>query len=120
LWGAYIAYTVEAKIAMLGLEEDLIRRYGAVSRETACAMAQAALNRSGVDIAVAVTGLAGPEGDGTAVPVGTVWIATVLQGSEATARVFHYTGSRQAVRVAAAEDLIRELLRQLPVSAEVG
>ncbi|MDR2394310.1 MAG: nicotinamide-nucleotide amidohydrolase family protein [Treponema sp.] len=112
-WGAYVSYTVAAKIAMLGVDEGIIRRYGAVSRETACAMAQGALQRSGADIAVAVTGLAGPEGDGTPVPVGTLWIATVLRGREEQAKVFHYTGSRQEVRSAAARAVIQELICRL-------
>ncbi|MHB9291786.1 CinA family protein [Hollandina sp. SP2] len=112
-WGSYVSYTEAAKIAMLGLDEGILRQYGAVSRETACAMAQGALHRSRADIAVAVTGLAGPEGDGTPVPVGTVWIATVLRRREAQAHVFQYTGSRQGVRRAAAEAVIKELLRRL-------
>ncbi|MDR3114886.1 MAG: CinA family protein [Treponema sp.] len=113
LWGSYVSYTGAAKIAMLGLDEEILRRYGAVSRETACAMAQGALQRSRADIAAAVTGLAGPEGDGSPVPVGTLWIATVGRGMGVEAQVFQYTGSRQAVRSAAAGAVIRELIRRL-------
>ncbi|MDR2633633.1 MAG: CinA family protein [Treponema sp.] len=112
-WGAYVSYTVAAKITMLGVDEGIIRRYGAVSRETVCAMAQGALQHSGADIAAAVTGLAGPEGDGTPVPVGTLWIATALRGKDVQAQVFHYTGSRQEVRSAAAGAVIQELIRRL-------
>ncbi|MDR2798191.1 MAG: CinA family protein [Treponema sp.] len=113
LWGSYVSYTGAAKIAMLGLDEGILRRYGAVSRETACAMAQGALQRSRAAIAAAVTGLAGPEGDGTPVPVGTVWIATAVRGKEVQAHMFQYTGSRQEVRSAAAEAVIKELIRRL-------
>ncbi|MDR1985682.1 MAG: CinA family protein [Treponema sp.] len=112
-WGSYVSYTEAAKIAMLGLDEGILRQYGAVSRETACAMALGALRQSRADIAAAVTGLAGPEGDGTSAPVGTVWIATVLRGREVQAQAFQYTGSRQGVRRAAAEAVIKELLRRL-------
>ncbi|MDR2257578.1 MAG: nicotinamide-nucleotide amidohydrolase family protein, partial [Treponema sp.] len=59
LWGSFVCYTVEAKISMLGLNRDLIEKYGAVSRETACAMAEGALEKSGAPLAAAVTGLAG-------------------------------------------------------------
>jgi PncC family amidohydrolase len=113
LWGSFVSYTVGAKIRMLGLDEALIHRYGAVSREIACAMARAALERSAADIAVSVTGLAGPEGDGTGTPVGTVWIGTILQGETPQARVFQYTGSRNEVRIAAAGDAIKELLARI-------
>lgn len=115
-WGAYISYTVAAKITMFGLDAAMIRRYGAVSRETACAMAQSALQQSGAAMAAAVTGLAGPEGDGTNVPVGTVWIATAVRGEEVQAQVFHYTGSRQELRCAAAGAVIGELIRRLSLN----
>ncbi|MDR0628106.1 MAG: nicotinamide-nucleotide amidohydrolase family protein [Treponema sp.] len=113
LWGSYVSYTEAAKIAMLGLDAGILRRYGAVSRETACAMALGALQRSPADIAAAVTGLAGPEGDGSPVPVGTVWIATAVRGMAVEAQVFQYAGSRQEVRSAAAGTVIKELLRRL-------
>ncbi|MDR2535494.1 MAG: CinA family protein [Treponema sp.] len=116
-WGSFVSYTVAAKVKMLGLEEDLIRRYGAVSEETACAMAQAALEQSAADMAVAVTGLAGPQGDGSDTPLGTVWIGTVLRGEKSKARRFYYPLSREEVRIAAAKDAIRELLAQASLNA---
>jgi PncC family amidohydrolase len=112
-WGSFVSYTVKAKVVMLGVEEALINQYGAVSRETACAMAQGALERSAADMALSVTGLAGPDGDGTSTSVGTVWIGTVLRGKPPQARMFYYPVSRQEVRIAAAEDAIRELLARI-------
>ncbi|MDR3140001.1 MAG: nicotinamide-nucleotide amidohydrolase family protein, partial [Treponema sp.] len=56
-WGAFVCYTPQAKVKMLGLDEETLRVYGAVSRETARAMARGALERSGADMAVSVTGL---------------------------------------------------------------
>ncbi|MDR0525099.1 MAG: CinA family protein [Spirochaetaceae bacterium] len=109
-WGGFICYTLEAKTAMLGVDRDLLRRYGAVSPETACAMAQGALERSGADFAAAVTGIAGPEGDGTDTPLGTVWIGTAVSGRPPQARRFHYPFSREGVRTAAAEEAVKELL----------
>jgi PncC family amidohydrolase len=99
---------------MLGLKEESINRYGAVSRETACAMVKGALDKSGADMAVSVTGLAGPGGDGTATPVGTVWIGTMVRGGEPETAVFRYSGSRNEVRFFAAEDALGELIKQFP------
>ena len=110
-WGSFVSYTVPAKIKMLGLDKTLIQRYGAVSAETARAMARAVLEQSSADMAVSVTGLAGPLGDGSHAPVGTVWIGTAARGKEAQARKFHYTGSRGEVRNAAALQAVRELLQ---------
>ncbi|MDR2068918.1 MAG: nicotinamide-nucleotide amidohydrolase family protein [Spirochaetaceae bacterium] len=111
-WGSFVCYSIDAKQRMLGLDGGLILRYGAVSRETACAMAEGALARSGVDLAAGVTGLAGPGGDGS-VPVGTVWIGVAGRGCKSRASVFHYTGSRNEVRLAAALDTLRELARNI-------
>ncbi|MDR3343347.1 MAG: nicotinamide-nucleotide amidohydrolase family protein [Treponema sp.] len=113
LWGSFVCYTGAAKTAMLGVAPDLIRQYGAVSRETACAMVQGALARSSADMAVSVTGLAGPDGDGTSVPVGTVWIGTAVRGQEPAASVFHYTGSRNDLRAAAALTALGELINRI-------
>jgi PncC family amidohydrolase len=113
LWGSFISYTVDAKIKMLGLNRDLVETYGAVSRETACAMAEGALEKSGAFLAAAVTGLAGPGGDGSAVPVGTVWIATALRGEKTEAAVFHYRGSRSGIRNSAAAAVVGETLKRV-------
>jgi PncC family amidohydrolase len=112
-WGSFVAYTPEAKRRMLGVDEETLSRHGAVSRETACAMAGGALERSGACLAAAVTGLAGPEGDGSSVPVGTVWIACALRGGEPCAEMRRFSGSRNEVRLAAAEAVLRKLLNLL-------
>ncbi|MDR2493690.1 MAG: nicotinamide-nucleotide amidohydrolase family protein [Spirochaetaceae bacterium] len=110
-WGSFVSYTAAAKITMLGLDQGLVERCGAVSAETALAMARAALERSSADMAVSVTGLAGPLGDGGSAPVGTVWIGTAARGKEPRARKFHYTGSRDEVRMSAALQAVKELLQ---------
>jgi PncC family amidohydrolase len=109
-WGSLVTYTGAAKVRMLGLKEDQLARFGAVSPETARAMAEGALEQSGADLAVSVTGIAGPGGDGTAVPVGTVWIGLARNGGESRARVFHYQGPRNEVRRRAARDALEVLL----------
>jgi PncC family amidohydrolase len=102
LWGSFVTYTEEAKVSMLGIEGKTLETFGLVSKETACAMAQGALRKSGAGIAAAVTGLAGPGGDGSNVPVGTVWTAAALQNGEITAKEHHFTGTRNEVRISAA------------------
>jgi PncC family amidohydrolase len=113
LWGSFVTYTLEAKIRMLGLNRETLEKYGAVSRETACAMAEGALEKSGVFLALALTGLAGPGGDGSAVPVGTVWIAAAVRGEPAEAAVFHFEGGRNQVRNSAALAALGEALKRL-------
>lgn len=110
LWGSFVCYTAEAKIAMLGLDPLLLERHGLVSGETARGMALGALEKSGADAAASVTGLAGPDGDGSAVPVGTVWTAAALRGGPVIARKFHFQGSRGEVRLLAAAAVLEELL----------
>jgi len=109
-WGSFVCYTAQAKIAMLGIDPRRLERYGLVSRETACDMAQAALAKSGAFIAGAVTGIAGPGGDGSGLPPGTVWIATALRGAAPRAALFNFGGCRGEVRNQAAQTLIKELL----------
>ncbi|MDR1898692.1 MAG: CinA family protein [Treponema sp.] len=116
LWGSFVCYTVDAKVRMLGLDRSAVEKTGAVSEETACAMARGALEKSGAHAAGAVTGLAGPDGDGTALPVGTVWIAAASRGGECGARMFHFDGSRNEVRNAAAVKLAEELLNFLTLN----
>jgi PncC family amidohydrolase len=101
LWGSFVTYTEEAKISMLGIEGKTLETFGLVSKETACAMAQGALRKSGAGIVASVTGLAGPGGDGSNVPVGTVWTAAAFNG-EITAKEHHFTGTRNEVRISAA------------------
>ena len=71
----YIAYSNVAKVRDLGVDEKLIEKFGAVSKEVALAMTQGALNRSSADVAVALTGIAGPGGGSKEKPVGLVWMA---------------------------------------------
>jgi PncC family amidohydrolase len=113
LWGSFVAYTPEAKTAMLGIDPALLAQYGLVSRETALAMARGALERSGADLAVSVTGLAGPGGDGSPLPVGTVWIGFAGPLGASGAELFHYAGDRPAIRNAAAAGALSVLVQYL-------
>jgi PncC family amidohydrolase len=108
-WGSFVSYRAEAKSAMLGIGEALLEECGLVSSETACAMALGALEKSGADCAVSVTGLAGPEGAGSAVEVGTVWIGTALKRGETGTKKFIFKKSRNELREAAARQAIHEI-----------
>jgi PncC family amidohydrolase len=112
-WGSFVTYSVDAKIQLLGVDADSIRCHGAVSRETAIAMAEGALEKSGADAVVSVTGLAGPDGDGSGQPIGTVWIGIARRGLPGEAVSHRYTGDRNAIRNAAAAGAIAELLKRI-------
>jgi len=117
LWGSYVCYTQEAKVSMLGLDDKKLSSFGLVSKETVSSMAEMTLKKSGADIAVSVTGLAGPDGDGSCVPVGTVWIAVYFRDGDISAREFHFEGSRNSVRLQAATaalDLLQNALNGRP------
>jgi nicotinamide-nucleotide amidase len=92
------AYSYEAKQALLGVRPQTLEQHGAVSRETAIEMVSGALVTSGAGVAVAVTGIAGPEGGTDDKPVGTVWIAWKRRGGYPEAELFHFEGDRDAVR----------------------
>jgi PncC family amidohydrolase len=102
LWGSFVCYTKEAKISMLGLDKNTLDLHGLVNRETALLMAEGALQKSGAGFAAAVTGLAGPDGDGSSVKVGTVWVSTAKCGGDIKAQKFFFTGSRNEIRLTAA------------------
>lgn len=109
-----VTYSDAAKTALLGTPADLIARHGAVSAQTARAMAQGALERTGADLSVAITGIAGPGGGSPGKPVGLVYFATAVNGGEVLLHreTFHdldRDGVRQA-SVAAALDLLLDRL----------
>lgn len=78
----FVTYANEAKIGMLGIDENILDTFGAVSVATAWAMAQGALDRSTADVAVAITGVAGPNGGSDTKPVGTVVFARAVRGAD--------------------------------------
>ena len=95
----FVTYSNDAKTEMLGVDAALIARHGAVSEEVARAMAQGAIRHSRAQVAVAVTGVAGPAGGSAAKPVGTVWFGWATPaGVVSEARRFD--GDRAAVRLA--------------------
>lgn len=112
--GGVIAYSDEAKRAELDVPEKILLDHGAVSDETAAAMAAGARHRFGADVAVAVTGIAGPGGGTPEKPVGLVFIAVESPGGASTRR-FELPGDREAVRSRAtglALHMLRRVLAQ--------
>lgn len=105
----FVTYSNEAKTEMLGVPSVLIARVGAVSEEVARAMAAGALARSMANLAVAVTGIAGPGGGGADKPVGLVWFALAGPGFLRTwRRVF--PGDRASVRTATVAEALEAIL----------
>ena len=94
----FVTYSNAAKTDLLGVPADLIARHGAVSADVARGMAEAALARSRAQLAVAVTGIAGPGGAVPGKPVGTVWLALASAGAPANAECLQLSGDRAAVR----------------------
>jgi len=97
-WGGWVSYSNQAKIEELGVKPQDLQEHGAVSEETVCQMARGALRRSGGDVAVAITGTAGPEGGSPEKPVGTVWIAVETKSGRSQAHEFHFGSKRDLVR----------------------
>ena len=95
--GGVISYTNGVKTGLLGVPEQLLRELGAVSAPVAEAMARGARRACQADVAVAVTGLAGPGGDEFGNPVGTVWLACASQ-DRVCSICCHFAGAREAVR----------------------
>ena len=106
----FVTYANEAKRDLLGVPDELLMRVGAVSEEVARAMAAGALERSDADLAVAVTGIAGPRGGSAAKPVGLVHHACAGPGGALFHRRVVYPGDRSAVRMATVSTALDMLL----------
>ena len=108
----FVTYSNAAKCELLGVPAALVDAHGAVSAEVARAMAEGALARSysRAQLAVAVTGIAGPGGATPGKPVGTVWLALAQAGSAAEAEVLVLPGDRAAVREQTVHHALQRLL----------
>ena len=110
--GGVVAYSYEAKASVLGVSWDTLNTFGAVSRETVLEMARGAKKLLDVDIAVSISGIAGPGGGTPDKPVGTTWIGLVAEDGE-WAREFHFEGDREQNKASSAEEAIRMILDYL-------
>jgi nicotinamide-nucleotide amidase len=106
----FVTYSNEAKRSDLGVNADTLSLYGAVSEQTVREMAMGASQRGQAPVAVAVSGIAGPDGGSADKPVGTVWIAWHWSDRHVTARRFRLGGDREAVRRQAVAAALQGLL----------
>ncbi|MBA3462023.1 MAG: CinA family nicotinamide mononucleotide deamidase-related protein [Deltaproteobacteria bacterium] len=100
--GGAIVYSNHEKTRQLGVKEQTLRDHGAVSEECVIEMAKGAAQRFGVPYAVAVSGIAGPDGGTPEKPVGTVWLAYVGPGDELGTKMLSWPGARDQIRLLAA------------------
>jgi nicotinamide-nucleotide amidase len=110
----FVTYSNDAKMELLAVDPALLAKHGAVSAHVARAMAEGALARSHADVAVSVTGVAGPGGGTASKPVGLVYFACARKAHEIIVERLHFPGDRQAVRRASVEtalDLLDQRLR---------
>ncbi len=106
----FVTYSNAAKNELVGVPADLIERHGAVSAEVAAAMAEGALAHAPVDLAVSITGIAGPGGATPTKPVGLVYLGIVRKGRAALTERHVFPGDRAAVRGAATRRALELLL----------
>lgn len=106
----FVTYSNEAKQEMLSVSAATLLQYGAVSEATVCEMVEGVLNHSRAQVALAITGIAGPGGGSEDKPVGTVWIAWQVRGKAPVARVHRFPGDRAAVRSQSVDQALLGLL----------
>lgn len=105
---AVVCYSNRAKVELLGVSEALIREHGAVSEPVACAMAEGVASRSGTDVGLAITGIAGPGGGTPDKPVGTVVVAVTVKG-EMRVRTLKLFGGREMIKFQSAQAALNTL-----------
>lgn len=109
----FVTYSNASKIEMLGVKDKTLSKNGAVSEETVCEMAKGALKHSLADISVAVTGIAGPDGETETKPVGTVWFAWANKKGLIQSEKRLLSGNRITIRNKATAFVLEELTKRL-------
>ncbi len=110
---SFVTYSNSSKHKLLGVNLASLSEHGAVSEPVAIEMARGALDRADAQVAISVTGIAGPDGGTANKPVGTVWIAWIVPEKQPVARCFHFKGDRESIRLAsvtAAFEGLRKLI----------
>ena len=110
--GGVVSYSYEAKVSILGVSWDTLNDFGAVCRQTVLEMARGAKKLFDVDIAVSISGIAGPGGGTVDKPVGTTWVGLVADDSE-WAHEFHFSGDREQNKSYSADAALQMLLSYL-------
>lgn len=109
----FITYSDAAKMNMLSVQQTALQQHGAVSEAVVRQMAQGARRSAGLEVALAVTGIAGPDGGSAEKPVGTVWFAWDIEGQGTSSECMHFEGDRQSVRRQSVRYVLRSLLQRL-------
>ncbi|WP_087018125.1 nicotinamide-nucleotide amidase [Thaumasiovibrio subtropicus] len=110
---AFVTYSNEAKMEMLGVKADTLIQFGAVSEPVVEEMSQGALSRSHADISVAISGIAGPGGGSDEKPVGTVCFGFATRQGESTVTTCIFAGDRAQVRTEAIEYALKSLIKMI-------
>ncbi|MFT6992563.1 MAG: nicotinamide-nucleotide amidase, partial [Paraglaciecola sp.] len=108
----FITYSNNAKQELLGVSEDTLILHGAVSAQTVEEMAEGAAKNANAEVAIAISGIAGPDGGTPDKPVGTVWFGFYINGQSISQKLL-ITGNRQAVRIKAIEFALSNTLMLL-------
>ena len=109
----FITYSNGAKHQQLNVDDTLLIKHGAVSEAVVRAMAAGACTKANANVAIAVSGIAGPGGGSPDKPVGTVWLAWAIQDADTIAQRYQFKGDRDAVRAQAITEAISELNKVL-------
>jgi len=109
----FVSYSNESKQSMLGVKPQTLAEHGAVSKAVVKEMATGAVAHSNAQLAVAVSGVAGPDGGTPDKPVGCVWVAWALDGQTTDATCFHFQGDRESVRYQTVEVAVVGILDRL-------
>ena len=104
--GGIVSYSNDLKIKLLGVDSGSLQRWGAVSKQVVQEMVSGLLQRTGADIGVAVSGIAGPGGGEPDKPVGTVWCAWGVGDQRPLSKLYSFSGSRRSIR----EQTVREAI----------
>jgi nicotinamide-nucleotide amidase len=112
----FVTYSNAAKHEMLGVPLSLIARHGAVSQATVEAMVEGAFMHSPSDWAVAVSGIAGPDGGTEEKPIGTVWLAWMTRTSHPESMLFHFSGNRASIREQATLQALKGLIDRVSLT----
>jgi len=110
--GSIVAYAYDVKVKLLDVSWDTLNTYGAVSRETVLEMARGVRHGIGGDVAISVSGIAGPGGGTPEKPVGTTWIGLAASDGE-WAKEFHFSGNREQNKSSAADAALQFVLDYL-------
>lgn len=115
----FVTYSNQSKVEMLGVSSDTLARYGAVSEATVREMVEGALQHSKAQLALAVSGIAGPGGGTSEKPVGMVWFAWGIENGQCFTRMHRLEGNRAEIRVQAVYIALQGVIELLSQKTEI-